>query len=80
MKMQEDLESAEKSIYEKDALYQKELVDEVTNAVNNYASKNGIDYVVLSGSTSNVLYVNSEFDITVSIVNFLNNNYSVKAK
>lgn len=80
MKMQEDLANSEKAIYEKDALYQKELVDEVTKVVNSYAEKNGIDYVVLSGSTSNVLYINQSFDITTSIVSILNDNYNVTNK
>lgn len=80
LKMQEDLANSERAIYDKDALYQKELVDEVTKVVNSYAINNGIDYVVLSGSTSNVLYTNKSFDITTSVVSILNDNYNLQAK
>lgn len=80
LKMQEDLANLEQQILKKDALYQTELVSQVTSVVKEYAKENGINYVVLSGSTSGVLYVDDELDITNHVVLVLNNNYNTVLK
>ncbi|CAN5190540.1 hypothetical protein BH09BAC5_BH09BAC5_18510 [soil metagenome] len=70
-KMETNISALEGVAMEKNA----RITNDITTYFKTYSKDKGIDYILAYGGASNVLYANDSLDITVDVLQALNENY-----
>ena len=71
LKVHKDFLSKEKKSQEK----MDEIIEEVKDFAKDYAKKNGFSYILGSNESGNVLYGDSQYDLTETLTDAINNQY-----
>lgn len=74
MNLQTYLNNLQNKAMEKNAI----INEEVSHYFKDYSREKGIDYILMMGAGSPVIYANDSLDVTKDVVNALNTNYRLK--
>lgn len=74
MNLQTYLNNLQNKALEKNAI----INEEVSLYFKDYSREKGIDYILMMGAGSPVIYANDSLDVTMDVVNALNTNYRLK--